>query len=72
MKRSHIKVFISTGEYYEETLCDENGHWPDRNDYFVTYNVSNYYVCLMFGATKRHYVYALDCSYNSKCDIVIV
>ena len=26
----------------------------------------------MFGATKPHYVYALDCSYLSKCDIVLV
>ena len=26
----------------------------------------------MFGATKPHYVYALDCSYLSMCDVVLV
>ena len=26
----------------------------------------------MFGATKPHYVYAIDCSYLSKCAIVLV
>ena len=41
-------------------------------DCFLTCIVSNNSVCFMFDATKPHYVYAIDCSYLSKCDIVLV
>ena len=41
-------------------------------DRFQTYIVSNDSVCLMFGASKPYYVYVIDWSYLSKCDIVLI